>query len=38
MFDETETMVITADAFEAEWDEFIADLFDEEPETNGWEW
>lgn len=38
MFDETDTIEISTLAFEAEWDEFMADLFDEEPESNGWEW
>lgn len=26
-----------AAAFEADWDAFMADLFDDEPESNGWE-
>ena len=37
MFDENEVITLEGAAFEAEWDAFIADLFDAEPETDGWE-
>lgn len=37
MFDETEVITLEGAAFEADWDAFMADLFDPEPESNGWE-
>lgn len=37
MFDESDVITLEGAAFETEWDEFISDLFDVEPESNGWD-